>query len=156
MKLLPFPHLLLRKHRILSVALCTIAATAFTIVMPVSVRPSSAAAAYHHAARIEVKGTPEMLMPANARKSAPYFTLVDAQERPITLSEYRGSVVLLDFWATWCGGCKLEIPWYMEFDKKYKNRGLVAIGISMDADGWKTVRPFLAQKRIRKQAEIQQ
>jgi peroxiredoxin len=62
------------------------------------------------------------------------------------LSDFRGKVVLLDFWATWCGGCKLEIPWYMEFDKKFRGQGLAVIGVSMDEEGWKVVRPFLARK----------
>jgi peroxiredoxin len=86
------------------------------------------------------------LLPEAARQAAPGFSLTDADGKPITLSAYRGKVVLLDFWATWCGGCKREIPWYIEFDKKYRDKGLAAIGVSMDDEGWKAVRPFLAKK----------
>lgn len=65
-----------------------------------------------------------------------------------SLSKYKGKVVLLNFWATWCHGCKLEIPWFMEFQKKYKHDGLVVIGVAMDEDGWKSVKPYLKERRI--------
>ena len=66
----------------------------------------------------------------------------------MSLSAYKGKVVLLDFWATWCHGCQIEIPWYVEFQNRYKDRGLSAIGVSMDDDGWKSVRPFLQQNKL--------
>ena len=52
-------------------------------------------------------------------------------------------VVLLNFWATWCGPCKIEIPWFMEFERKYKDRGFAVLGVSMDDDGWQAVKPFI-------------
>jgi cytochrome c biogenesis protein CcmG/thiol:disulfide interchange protein DsbE len=67
------------------------------------------------------------------------FTLPDSTGSPIKLSAYKGKVILLDFWATWCTGCKVEIPWYMEFQNKYGKDGLTAIGVSMDDDGWQSV-----------------
>src|SRR5208283_1487966 len=84
----------------------------------------------------------------NARKPAPDFALTDATGAPLQLSAFKGKVVVLDFWATWCHGCKTEIPWYMEFQKKYKSQSLVVIGVSMDEDGWKSVRPYLAKHPI--------
>ncbi len=84
----------------------------------------------------------------DTRKTAPDFTLRDSGGASITLSRYKGRVVLLDFWATWCTGCKVEIPWYMEFQSKYKDDGLSVIGVSMDEDGWKSVKPFLKEHPI--------
>lgn len=91
-------------------------------------------------------GIPDTLAPASQRSSAPDFTLTDANNKPVSLSGYKGKVVLLDFWATWCGGCKIEIPWYIEFDKKYRDQGLAVVGVSMDKEGWDAVKPFLARK----------
>ena len=92
-------------------------------------------------------GNQEPLIPEGQRKPAPNFILTDAKGDAVNLSTYKGKIVLLDFWATWCGGCKTEIPWFMEFDATYKDHGLAVIGVSMDEDGWKTVRPFLAQEK---------
>ncbi len=83
-----------------------------------------------------------------ARSAAPDFALRDAKGAVVKLSDYKGQVVLLDFWATWCGGCKQEIPWYLEFDQKYRRKGLTSIGVAMDEDGWKTVTPWLAEHPI--------
>ncbi len=57
-------------------------------------------------------------------------------------------MVLLNFWATWCNSCKQEIPWFMQFESKYKESGLTVLGVSMDDDGWKAVRPFLQEKKL--------
>jgi thiol-disulfide isomerase/thioredoxin len=86
--------------------------------------------------------------PQKARKAAPDFALNDVNGRPVKLSDFRGKVVLLNFWATWCGPCKVEIPWFIEFEQKYKDRGLVVIGVSMDEEGWSVVKPYLAERRI--------
>ena len=85
---------------------------------------------------------------SSVRKAAPNFTLDDSQGRPIKLSEFQGKVVVLDFWATWCHGCMTEIPWFMEFQDKYKRDGLVVIGVAMDDDGWKSVKPFVVERKI--------
>src|SRR5580698_7922732 len=84
------------------------------------------------------------VLAAADRAPAPDFTLPSANGAAVQLSRYQGKVVLLDFWATWCHGCKTEIPWYVEFQDRYQKDGLTAVGVSMD-DGWKTVRPFLAE-----------
>jgi peroxiredoxin len=55
---------------------------------------------------------------------------------------------LVNFWATWCEGCQVEIPWLMDFEKRYQSRGFVVIGVSMDSDGWKSVKPWLKEKKV--------
>ncbi len=82
------------------------------------------------------------------RKSAPDFALKDADGKVVHLSDYRGKVVLLDFWATWCGPCKIEIPWFMEMQRQDKDRGLEVLGVAMDDEGWEAVKPFLAQMGV--------
>lgn len=89
-----------------------------------------------------------VLKSPNDRKSAPTFVLKDSFGKSAKLKEYRGKVVLLDFWATWCTGCKEEIPWFAELQHKYSREGLAVIGVSMDEDGWKAVKPFLAEHSI--------
>jgi peroxiredoxin len=76
------------------------------------------------------------------------FTLKDAAGKDIKLADYKGKVVLLNFWATWCGPCKVEIPWFMEFNKTYGDRGFAVVGVSMDDDGWKSVKPYVAEKKL--------
>jgi peroxiredoxin len=89
-----------------------------------------------------------VLQPANERKPAAEFALKDSAGKTVELKNYRGKVVLLDFWATWCTGCKKEIPWFAEFEKVYGPKGLAVVGVSMDEGGWKVVKPFLAETHV--------
>lgn len=82
------------------------------------------------------------------RKTAPSFTLKDSTGKTVQLSDYKGKVVLLNFWATWCGPCKIEIPWFIDFEQRYKDRGFAVLGISMDEDGWEAVKPYLETKKV--------
>ncbi|MGC2111322.1 MAG: TlpA disulfide reductase family protein [Candidatus Korobacteraceae bacterium] len=91
---------------------------------------------------------PSQLKPELQRPSAPDFTLSDASGKPIRLSAFKGKVVLLNFWATWCHGCQIEIPWFVDFERNYEADGLAAIGVSLDGDGWKSVKPYLEQKNV--------
>ena len=85
---------------------------------------------------------------AKPRRTAPEFALKDADGKVLRLSDYRGKVILLDFWATWCGPCQIEIPWFMEFERKYRDRGFAVIGVSMDEEGWEAVKPFVADLAV--------
>jgi cytochrome c biogenesis protein CcmG/thiol:disulfide interchange protein DsbE len=88
------------------------------------------------------------LRPAGKRPAAPDFALKDVHGQTVRLSDFKGKVVLLNFWATWCAPCKVEIPWFMDFEQKYKDRGLVVLGVSMDEEGWEVVKPFLDRMKI--------
>ncbi len=70
--------------------------------------------------------------PATAKPARLDFTLKDVNGRDVRLADYKGKVILLDFWATWCVPCKTEIPWFVEFQNKYGASGLQVIGISVD------------------------
>jgi peroxiredoxin len=88
------------------------------------------------------------LQAANEQKAAPELGLQDSVGKRANLKDYRGKVVVLDFWATWCHGCKEEIPWFSEFQRKYGDEGLSVIGVSLDEDGWKVVKPFIETEAI--------
>lgn len=79
---------------------------------------------------------------------APDFELKDADGKTVKLSDYKGKVVLLNFWATWCGPCKFEIPWFIEFERAYRDKGFAVLGVSFDDDGWEVVKPYMAASKI--------
>ncbi len=81
------------------------------------------------------------MIPIESRSPAPNLTLTDVQGKKLTLSKYKGRVVLLDFWATTCGGCKVELPWYVAFNNKYRNNGLAVIGLDMYGETPEVISP---------------
>jgi len=85
--------------------------------------------------------------PANAKPAKLSFTLKDQTGKTVRLSDYKGKVILLDFWATWCEPCKLEIPWFVEFQKKYGPSGFQAIGVSVD-DTAAQLTPYVAMMKM--------
>jgi thiol-disulfide isomerase/thioredoxin len=79
---------------------------------------------------------------------APAWKLKDIQGREVSAADFKGKIVVIDFWATWCPPCRAEIPGYISLQKKYAEKGLVIIGISLDEDGAKAVAPFADAKGI--------
>ena len=80
-------------------------------------------------------------------KKAPDFTLQDLNGRDVRLADFRGKVVLVNFWATWCGPCKYEIPMFVDFQNRYGSQGLAFLGISVD-DERETLQPFVSEYKM--------
>src|SRR3954467_14432998 len=72
------------------------------------------------------------LLAESDRAAAPSFRLTDSGGKPMQLSDFRGKPVVLNFWATECGGCKIELPTFVSLGRTYKSKGLTVLGVSMD------------------------
>ncbi|MBK5273792.1 MAG: TlpA family protein disulfide reductase [Desulfuromonadales bacterium] len=85
---------------------------------------------------------------ARIGQAAPDFKLVTTAGQPVSLEKYRGQVLVLDFFATWCKPCRESIPHLVELNRKYGKQGLQVLGMSADEDGEKAVRSFAERLRI--------
>ena len=81
-------------------------------------------------------------------RNAPDFTLTTLEGQPVKLSDYRGKAVLLNFWATWCGPCKVEMPWFVDLQKQYGGQGLQIIGVAMDDSGKDAIDKFAKEMGV--------
>jgi thiol-disulfide isomerase/thioredoxin len=79
-------------------------------------------------------------------KAAPAFSLTTLDGKKVSLSDYKGRPVLVNFWATWCGPCKVEMPWFEEFRKQYAAQGFEILGLADDVDAGKDAIAKVAQK----------
>ncbi len=86
--------------------------------------------------------------PGPGAKPAPSFTLQDLKGNQISLSDFKGKVVVLDFWATWCPPCVKEIPHFIELYEQYKAQGFAMVGISVDREGISVVKLFTQKYRV--------
>src|SRR6266849_1830173 len=83
-----------------------------------------------------------------AGKSEPELKLKTVDGKDVTLADYKGKVVFVNFWATWCDPCRVEIPWLIAMQNKYGPKGFTVLGIAMDEEGAKVVTPFVDQERF--------
>lgn len=87
-------------------------------------------------------------IPTIRGKTAPDYALPDVKGSTVNSGNFKGKVVLVNFWATWCEPCIVEIPWFIEFQKKYGPQGLEIVGISLDETGLKDVKPFVEKHNM--------
>jgi thiol-disulfide isomerase/thioredoxin len=85
----------------------------------------------------------------NKPTASPEFTLKDVEDHDVSLSHFKGKVVLVNFWVTSCGPCRIEIPWLIDLQNKYGPRGFTVLGVAMDEEGKSAVAPFLQRERFK-------
>jgi thiol-disulfide isomerase/thioredoxin len=81
-------------------------------------------------------------------RPAPHWKLKDVNGNEVSSDQFKGKVVVVDFWATWCGPCRMEIPGYVALQKKYAKDGLVIVGISFNDQGPAVVKKFIESNKV--------
>jgi thiol-disulfide isomerase/thioredoxin len=100
------------------------------------------------ATRLPHNGVPATKINSSAGKPAPDVTLKDLDGKDVSIAQYKGKVVLVNFWATWCEPCRFEIPWLIEMQQKYGAKGFTVVGVAMDDEGRSVVAPFVEKERF--------
>jgi cytochrome c biogenesis protein CcmG/thiol:disulfide interchange protein DsbE len=95
----------------------------------------------------KAEAAPSSLCDQNRKPANLNFVLKDAAGKDFHLASHKGKVILLDFWATWCPPCKVEVPWFVEFQGKYGPKGFIVIGVSVD-DPPAALKPFADQYKV--------
>jgi thiol-disulfide isomerase/thioredoxin len=83
-----------------------------------------------------------------AGPNEPDVTFKDLQGKDVALAGFKGKVVVVNFWATWCEPCRVEIPWMIEFQQKYGEKGFTMLGVAMDDEGKSVVEPFVQKTQF--------
>ena len=97
-----------------------------------------------HTGNASVGAQGSQVKDANGNKpAAPEVTFKDLDGKDVALTELKGKVVVVNFWATWCDPCREEIPWMIEFQQKYADKGFTLVGVAMDEEGKPVVQPFV-------------
>jgi len=96
----------------------------------------------------EIGELEEVIITEKEWGDAPDFTLPDLEGNSLTLSDFRGKVIILNFWATWCPPCRKEIPDFVELYEKYKDEGLLIIGVNLDKGDSRAVKQFSKNYKI--------
>lgn len=99
------------------------------------------------ATRVHMNAAGPRSIAFSAGEPAPEIKVKDLDDKDVTLTDYKGKVVLVNFWATWCDPCREEIPWLIEMQQKYGDKGFTVLGIAMDEEGKPVVAPFVAKER---------
>ncbi len=122
--------------KIVLIIITVVILIAITFYADKATRVSSAGAGNPHV-DTQITGKPE-----------PDLKLKDIDGKDVALADLKGKVVFVNFWATWCDPCRIEIPWLIAMQTKYGPKGFTVVGVAMDDEGKSVVAPFVAKERF--------